>query len=495
MTGSKHFRGCAAAIFLTSCAGLSATELEVHPTNRRWLTNDGGESALVLTGAHTWSIFQDYELGPSFDALEYLSELRDQGHNFTRGWFWEDAYYSPLPYEREGGLYRLSPPYSRDYAKRLRSRVRAAASRGLYVSVMLFQGWSMDDRGGLRRPGPWPENPYNRANTRERVSKQQGALHIGVAQQQQLDYVSFVAGKLCSESNVVWEISNEVHPNSLGTPQASSWKRNVVNHLAQECDRGLIWVSCPLPDGLTAQQRTALNDGLLALEADLVSPCEVDGAWVSDPPPADGRRVLVADSDHLGLVVDATWVWRAFLRGQHPVFMDLTQDLAWWEGERWDPEDPRWSEVRLALGSVQEMVALVNRNRGSSPSSGLAEMAPQPGRGGAPGQRARPATSAFTLFSADKPCKGRAGRKCGKARANGDEFLVLAGPSETVRVCRLAAHEPYRFRWKKIARPGFVAPGERAVADSTGCLEFENPTETGVVLHLERWLESPAGAA
>ena len=41
-------------------------------------------------------------------------------------------------------------------------------------------------------------------------------------------YVSFVAGRLCSEPNLIWEIANEAHPESLGNPRASNWQENIL---------------------------------------------------------------------------------------------------------------------------------------------------------------------------------------------------------------------------------------------------------------------------
>jgi hypothetical protein len=47
------------------------------------------------------------------------------------------------------------------YFDRLRSRVIAARDRGIYVGVMLFQGWSIynHDYGN-----PWPLHPFNQSN-------------------------------------------------------------------------------------------------------------------------------------------------------------------------------------------------------------------------------------------------------------------------------------------------------------------------------------------
>lgn len=478
------------ALFLLGAVSSAHATLRVHPDNPRWLTEDGGATAIVFTGAHTWSIFQDHLPEGEFDALAYLDGIAAEGHNFTRGWFWEDALYHPLPYELDRGEYRLSPPYDRAYSSRLRSRIRAAAKRGLYVSVMLFQGWSLTDYGGLRDPDPWPENPYNRANHRERVTKQAAALHIGVAQAQQLEYVSHIASKLCSEPNLVWEVTNESHPNSLGDVNASNWQAAILAALESACDRRLTWVSCPASGSVSEAFEETLIERMYAMEADLISPCDPDNRYSERPPAADGRKVVLADSDHLTVSrIDGTWAWRAFLRGQHPLFMDLSQDLSWWSGTEWDPDDPVWAETRAALGSIQELVAAVNRNRSVVPPTGLGAMAPQGGPGGKPGARTRPASSRWTLYSSDMPCKRkREGAKCRKARANGDEILAWADDTESLRVCRLAAGEDYRARWKRPFRAGYEGSAMAQVADAAGCLDAANPAAGPAVLHLERLL-------
>ena len=145
---------------------------------------------------------------------------------------------------------------------------------------------------------------------------------------------------------------------------------------------------------------------------------------------------------------------------------------------------------RAALGAIQELVAAVNRTRSIVPATGLAEMAPQAGPGGQPGQRTRPASSAWSLYSSNKPCKRkREGARCRKARANGDEILAWADGAETLRLCRLAAGEDYRLRWKRPFRSGFEGPAESATADSAGCLDAANPGTGPAVAHLERLLQ------
>ena len=61
----------------------------------------------------------------------------------------------PLPYLRSGPGTALDgnpkfnlTEFNQDYFDRLRSRVIAAGECGIYVSVMLFQGWSIESKKG-----------------------------------------------------------------------------------------------------------------------------------------------------------------------------------------------------------------------------------------------------------------------------------------------------------------------------------------------------------
>ena len=101
-------------------------------------------------------------------------------HNFFRLWTWESALnpnakqrttsYDPLPYERVGpGVALDGKPkfditrYNQAYFDRLRARVEAARQDGIYVSVMLFQGFSIEGKGNVGGD-PWKGHPFNPDN-------------------------------------------------------------------------------------------------------------------------------------------------------------------------------------------------------------------------------------------------------------------------------------------------------------------------------------------
>ncbi len=54
-----------------------------------------------------------------------------------------------------------------------------------------------------------------------------------------------------------------------------------------------------------------------------------------DPPSADGKKVVLPDTDHLwGHGGNYKWVWKCFLRGLNPIFMDPWNPMAGIEDEK-----------------------------------------------------------------------------------------------------------------------------------------------------------------
>ena len=47
-----------------------------------------------------------------------------------------------------------------------------------------------------------------------------------------------------------------------------------------------------------------------------------EGRWSTDPPPNDGSKVVLLDTDHFSpLSSNVLWVWKAFLRGHNPILL------------------------------------------------------------------------------------------------------------------------------------------------------------------------------
>ena len=71
----------------------------------------------------------------------------------------------------------------------------------------------------------------------------------------------------------------------------------------------------------------------------------------TNPPPADGRKVVLSDTDHLwGIGGNPDWVWKSFLRGHNPLFMDPYDNrvLGKVQPHSWEP-------VRAALGHARRL--------------------------------------------------------------------------------------------------------------------------------------------
>jgi hypothetical protein len=112
--------------------------------------------------------------------------------------------------------------------------------------------------------------------------------------------------------NVLYEISNENHPPS------SEWQYHMINFI-KNAEKQL---PKQHPVGMTFQYRGGSNQDLFDSPADWISPNH-EGGYREDPPPGDGSKVIITDTDHLwGIGGDAQWVWKSFLRGLNPIFMD-----------------------------------------------------------------------------------------------------------------------------------------------------------------------------
>jgi hypothetical protein len=329
---------------------------------------DGNGKAVYLTGSHVWNDLQDIEpplrmdcqskwlepgteLVSMFGFSNYLDFLTKENHNFIRLWSWEQAAWvswltsklviHPLPYARTGpgtaldGLPKFNVlQFDQDYFDRLRSRVSAAGERGIYVSVMLFQGWSIETKG-LSGKNPWLGHPFNRANNVNGVDgdpngddkgTEDHTLQIAEITALQESYVRKVVATLNDLDNVLWEISNESDPIS------KDWQYHMINFL-KRYEAGQ---PKQHPVGMTFCGETV---DLFDSPADWVSPgCSQQKDYCKNPPPADGRKVIISDTDHLfGVGGDRAWVWKSFTRGLNPIFMDPL-------------EMPQWEPVRQAMG-------------------------------------------------------------------------------------------------------------------------------------------------
>jgi hypothetical protein len=360
--------------------------LAVSLENPRHFTHASGPArgrAVYLTGSHIWNNLQD-GMGPGptapdvpepMDYAAYLRFLGDRGHNFIRLWRWEQFQsqaaggnfhldMSPQPWKRSGAEQAKDgkPRFDLDqlddaFFERLLERVTTAGGAGMYVGVMLFDGWAL-------HLSPPPDNieghPFHAGNNVNGIA----ASSINDLQVLPLDprvqaiqeaFIHRVVDTLHDQGNVLWEVANESSGDGTASREmadylglaeppvwgdSTEWQYWVIDVVKRhEAARG--YETHPI--GMTMQfpvaDQTNVNDPLLRSRAEWISPGYDDelfvggrspmepGAapsrWYVDPPIADGAKVVISDTDHFAAGQgDALWAWKTFVRGNHPILMD-----------------------------------------------------------------------------------------------------------------------------------------------------------------------------
>ncbi len=149
-------------------------------------------------------------------------------------------------------------------------------------------------------------------------------------------YVRKVIDTVNRFDNVLYEISNENHPPS------TEWQYAMIRFI-KEFEKGQ---PKQHPVGMTFQYKGGSNQTLFDSPADWISP-NPEGGYRDNPPAADGRKVIVSDTDHLwGIGGNAAWVWKSFLRGLNPIFMDPYDGAVLSHGY----DDQRCDPIRQAMG-------------------------------------------------------------------------------------------------------------------------------------------------
>lgn len=441
--------------------------LRIHPINSRYFTDgtksaDGSPKAVYLTGAHTWNNLLDMgpaDPPPAFDFTAYLDFLESRQHNFIRLWRWELVtwntaanrekeskihFAAPHPWPRTGPGNALDgkPKFDLEkldeaYFARLHLRVAAAGQRGIYVSIMLFEGWGLQ----FVADG-WKAHPFNAANNINGIGKDVGADGKGLeiyrltspaVTRIQESYVRKLIDSVNDLDNVLFEISNENHPSS------AKWQEHFI-HFVDDYEK-----TKPKqhPVGMTFQYQGGSNSTLFDSPADWISPNPDAGNgfnYRDNPPPADGRKVILTDTDHLwGIGGNREWVWKSFLRGLNPLFMDPYKREILNQGS-----DNQWEPVRRALGDTRRFADKVN----------LATMTPH-------------VETASTGYCLANP---------------GSEYLIYqpkAGESFTVKL-KAGTH---RYEWFNPAKG--VAAGSGRVESSGGIQQFIAPFNGDAVLYLK----------
>ena len=310
------------------------------PENPRYFTDNSGR-AILLTGSHTWNNLVD--MGPTdppaaFDYDAYLDWMAKRHHNFFRLWTWEllswdtrgnreeqavKHYVTPQPWKRTGPGKALDgkpkfdlEQFDDEYFTRLRDRVRAAQDRGLYPAVMLFEGWGLQFS-----PDAWKNHPFHPDNNINGVNGDLDGDGMGLEIHQGRSPRDYgIAASLCAQGDrngqpvrqrAVRDLQREPSAVDPMAVRHDPVHQGVRTRPAETASRGH---DVPIQ---RRQQQTLFDS-----PADWISP-NPEGGYRDDPPAADGRKVIVSDTDHLwGIGGNAAWVWKSFLRGLNPIFMD-----------------------------------------------------------------------------------------------------------------------------------------------------------------------------
>ena len=274
---------------------------------------------------------------------------------------------------------------------------------------MLFDAWNVD----TRISSPWGGHPYNKENNvngidgmREDLPEETDPdeaegnatgtdasrasdrnLEAGFDHQReniriqtlelpevtvlQKAYIKKVIETLNDLDHVMYEICNE------GYRKTKYWQYELVRFI-HETERQMpkqhpVWMSHLVQ---------AQNEALYVSEAEVISVGveNTDENYCINPPANDGRKVILADTDHLGGIWGtAQWAWKSFLRGLNPIFMDdYGMKRTAPAEESGQPEGPvsvlfgrvqyelpeDWREpVRTSMGQTRDYALRMNLNR------------------------------------------------------------------------------------------------------------------------------------
>ncbi len=349
--------------------------LRVHPRNPHYFTDDGSR-AVLLTGSHTWNNVVDMgpgETPPRFDFNKFIAWVDGYGHNFVRLWTWELVNWdtrgnaarnstgkrftvAPHAWARTGPGNALDgkpkfdlEKYDPEYFRRLRERAEEAGRRGIYVSIMLFEGWGLQFS-----PGAWEAHPFHPSNNINGVDGDANGDGKGIdvhtlrnprVVELQRAYVRKVVDTVNDLDNVLYEIGNEMHAST------TDWQYAMIEFVhGYERTKPK-----QHPVGMTFQYRAGSNQILLDSPADWISPRQ-EPAEREDPRPAPSGKVILLDTDHIwGIGGSTHWVWKSFLQGMNPLFMDPYDGSILGQ-----PFDPRWEPIRKQLGYVAQYASKMN---------------------------------------------------------------------------------------------------------------------------------------
>ena len=351
---------------------------EYSENSRYFVLADSGTGtqakSVFLTGSHTWdSLVQvgddEILLLATDDSIRnqeyngwdgYLEFLEGYNHNFIRLWTWEPTLINGtyatdiLPWDENAGIFDLEDfdEANNGYFDRLRDIVDAAKNKGIYVSIMLFEGYGMQYHNGT-----WTNHPFNPDNNINMLPQELGEFDIYTLKYSKVTdlqkmYIDKLMEYVNNYDNILYEIGNEL-VSDYKAPGTTAWQYELIRYIQSKdphghpvgmtFQNGKIW---PHGNDYQTGKNTILYD--TNNPADWISPGEIWSHVPPEPgssepyptyymgnPPLLGSegKIVILDSDHTIGVCNSTedncdhltsfqYIWRSFLRGYNPIWMD-----------------------------------------------------------------------------------------------------------------------------------------------------------------------------
>jgi len=244
--------------------------------------------------------------------------------------------------------------FNQEYFDRMRARIIAARDRGIYVSVMLFEGWE------LQFTDAWSYHPFNAGNNINGIDPDAGApgsaVSINTLRETPIGrrvlalqeaYIRKVVDTVNDLDNVLYEVCNEAGAYS------TEWQYAIINYV-KHYEQGK---PKQHPVGMTVQYRGGTNAVLYSSPADWISPNpgSSEESFRQNPTSAYKGKVIVNDSDHLWGHTggDNVWVWKSFCRGLNVLFMEeLFPSPTWQDSARQGMEETRQYADKINLAAM-----------------------------------------------------------------------------------------------------------------------------------------------
>jgi hypothetical protein len=217
---------------------------------------------------------------------------------------------------------------------------------------MLFEGWAMQNI-----EGGWKLHPFNQQNNVNSVDGDSNGdgkglevyeLAVNAVTDIQKAYIRKVIDTVNDLDNVLYEISNENHPES------TQWQYAMIRYIHQYEKAK----PAQHPVGMTFQYKGGANQTLFDSPAEWVSP-NPEGGYRDNPPANNGKKVILNDTDHLwGIGGNQAWVWKSVTRGLNPIFMDPYDGIVL--GSRFDT---KFEPIRHSMGYALKFAQRMDLNK------------------------------------------------------------------------------------------------------------------------------------